>query len=366
MKKTRTWAEVDLEALEHNYRYLRSLAPDSQFLGLCKANAYGNGAEIIASALASLGAEMLAVATAEEGVTLREYGISLPILILGDSPEEEFPLLLEYHLFPTVHSATMGEALESFLKKENQTLSCHVKIDTGMGRLGFFSSKEVLPLFAMKHLNIVGIYTHFPSSESDDEGTTQQWKSFQTICNTLLNSKGKVLYHACNSGATLYHQECHGDMIRPGIALYGYDPKGVINENLRPVLSFYAKVSIVRAMKKGDKIGYGGTDILAKDSLVAVLPVGYGDGYPRFQSNGGMVLIEDKLCPILGRVCMDMMMVDVTSLHGVVKTGTVATLWGTENLLLDIAQRGNTITYELLCHISKRVPRYPIHNNGSI
>ncbi len=360
--QSRSWAEIDLQALAHNYQYLRSLAPQSQFLGLCKADAYGHTARIIAPALKSLGAEILAVATAVEGQQLRQEGITGEILILGDSPPESYPLLTAYQLTPTVHNLPMALSLAKY--HEHSSLPYHLKIDTGMGRLGFLpedisSLQQVLDL---PSLTLRGIFTHFACSDEEEQlaYTHAQEQLFAQVLSQL-SLPTECLVHLCNSGGTLHHSHSHHSLIRPGIALYGYG-----DSFLEPVLSLYSKVASLRQIKKGESISYGATEVLTRDSLVAVLPIGYGDGYPRHMSNGGLVSILGQSCPILGRVCMDMCMVDVTELSGEITLGTVATLYGKDCSLLQAATRCDTISYELLCRLSSRIPRIPINENTSV
>lgn len=363
----RSYAEINLQALKKNYQYLRSLAPDSQFLGVVKADAYGHGALPIARALVEFGAEMLAVACVSEAVTLREAGIETPILILGDTPKEQIPVLFQYQLVQTVHDLSQGNMLAREGELRKQKVPVHLKLDTGMGRLGFqpHQREQILEVVALPWLKWEGIYTHFAQSEGKSDNakyyTNTQYHKFRQIL-TVLENRGIhfPLRHCANSGATLQHPHTHLDMIRAGIALYGYSPDGTQNKHLHPVLKLYSNISALRPLPKGTPIGYGSTECLTRDSLIAVVPVGYGDGYPRLASNGGMVLIHEVCCPIVGRVCMDMMMVDVTSLLGqevTLEVGDEVILYGCENLLEETALKANTISYELLCNLSPRLPR---------
>lgn len=363
-KKVRCWAEIDYQALAQNYQYLRSLAPESAFLGLCKANAYGHGVELIAPALVDFGAEMLAVATAMEGKALRELGIDCPILVLGDTPSLCFPLLADYGLTACLHCYEMAVELSAYGKKRGLRFPCHLKLDSGMGRLGFLpqEKEELQAVLSMEQIMVTGVFTHFASSELGCDFTKEQELCFWDMLSGLKLPED-CLVHLANSGGSLYVPESHRGMIRPGIALYGYEPGGKACQELVPVLSLYARVSRVRAMKKGSAISYGGTAVLQRDSLVAVLPVGYGDGFPRKMS-GCSVEILGQACCILGRVCMDMCMVDVTDLEGAVTAGTVAELYGKSGSLLRAAERCDTIPYELLCQVSPRVPRLALGDWG--
>lgn len=353
----RTRAEISLEALSHNYHYLRSLAPHSKFLGLCKADAYGHSARLIAPALAELGADMLAVGTVDEGIALRQGQINSDILVLGASAKRDYSAYLQYGLTPSLHSLAEAELLAEAVAEGMAPYPCHLKVDTGMGRVGFQSTTEMVRALSLPQLDVQGIYTHFPCADMPEfhQETKRQWQTFQTMRQAL--PKENLLCHTANSAATLFHPETHGDMIRPGIALYGYDPSGAENPNLKPVLRLVSHISFLRPLEKGTAIGYGSSHVLEQDSLIAVLPVGYGDGYPRFLSNGGQVLICGTGCPIVGRVCMDMTMVDVTGVAGQVQVFDQAVLYGQDNLLEEAATRGGTISYELLCQLTARVPR---------
>lgn len=358
----RTWAEISLSALKHNYDYLRSLAPNSFFLGLCKANAYGHDYRLIAPALVDLGAEMLAVACVDEAVAIRELGIIRPILILGDTPAPQYPLLLEHNLTQTIYNIRQGDCLNSYLREQGKSLDIHCKLDTGMGRLGIFSEysedalRELIQISALPRLRMKGIYTHFSSSEDHNKEyyTLQQYNKFRHILQDF--GREKLLYHCANSGGVLNFPVSHQDMIRPGIALYGYSPDGKPHPHLKPVLQLKTRIAVLRNLQRGKTISYGETETLHRHSQVAVLPVGYGDGFSRQLSGGHSVLVGDKLCPILGKICMDMTMIDVTDVEDI-DEGEVVTLYGKENLLLTASQTANTIPYELLCNISSRVPR---------
>lgn len=361
-KTTRAWAVIHRENLEKNYHYLRSLAPDSAFLGVVKADAYGHGDLTISTILEDLGAEMLAVACASEGATLRQKGISLPILILGETPPILFPLLSQYQLTASIHQPTQAQTLLDFAKESEITLPVHVKVDTGMGRLGFQEQQfpQLVSLCKEKHFHLDGLFTHFSQSEEDNGEyyTREQYKKFQNT-RKKLEKEGITfsLYHCANSGATLHHKETHLDMIRPGIALYGYDPSGCLNPQLLPVLSLHSRIVSIREMKQGERIGYGSDHLLNRDCKVGVLAIGYGDGYPRCFSSQMDVEIHGVPCPLMGRICMDMTMVDLSPVAEIVEVGDVATLYGTQSQLEIGARLGQSISYELLCQLTPRIPR---------
>ena len=364
-QRIRTWAEVDLDALAHNYRLLRGLAPKSRFLGLVKANAYGHGAVPIAKKLEELGADMLAVACLDEAAQLRQAGIVLPILCLGQTPPELAEELLDHNVTQTVGSLAAGKALSDAAVRAGKTLKIHVKLDTGMGRLGFVCGdgdntavlRDIQTLCALPGLEAEGIFSHFANADGSEEYTTLQQRRYQNAIQALKDAQISFkIYHCAASAAVINYPGTHFDMIRPGIALYGYAPDpSMDNPGLRPVMTVKSRIAAVRALPAGSSISYGCTAALERDSKIAVLPMGYGDGLPRLLSNQLEVRIWDRLCPVLGRICMDMCMVDVTGLPDV-KEGDIAEVYG-DGLTDTAAQRAGTISYELLCQLTPRVPR---------
>ena len=369
-RTARTWAEIDLDALAHNYRLLRGLAPDSRFLGLVKANAYGHGAVPVAKKLESLGADMLAVACLDEAVELREAGVGIPILCLGQTPVEYAFDLLAYNITQTVGDLETGKALSAAAVAAGKTLKIHVKLDTGMGRLGFAGSainEEIRALCALPGLEAEGIFTHFANADGDEAYTKGQDDAFICTINELyhedkLNFK---IYHCAASAAVLNYPWMSMGMIRPGIALYGHVPDPSVKDpGLKPVMTVKSRIAAVRDLPAGAKISYGCTAALKRDSKIAVLPMGYGDGLPRALSNKLEVLIGDRPCPVLGRICMDMCMVDVTDVSGV-KAGDIATVYG-PGLTDCAAQLAGTIPYELLCQLTPRVPRVYLEGGAVI
>ena len=380
-RTARTWAEVDLDALAHNYRLLRGLAPGAKFLGLVKADAYGHGAAPIAKKLQALGADMLAAACLDEAIALRESGIALPILCLGQTPPELAGELLAYDITQTVGDLETGEALSAAAVAAGKTLKIHVKVDTGMGRLGFVyyedddeaalerAGKEIESLCALPGLEPEGIFTHFANADGSEAYTKNQCARIHDVFGELWE-RGLhqfKIYHCAASAAVLNYSwtKVYMNMIRPGIALYGYVPDPSVKDpGLKPVMTVKSRIAVVRDLPAGAKISYGCTATLERDSKVAVLPMGYGDGLPRVLSNKLEVLIGDKLCPVLGRICMDMCMVDVTDAPGV-KAGDVATVYG-PGLTDWAAQLAGTIPYELLCQLTPRVPRLYLEQGSAI
>ena len=380
IRTARAWAEVNLDALARNYRLLRGLAPGAKFLGLVKADAYGHGAVPVARKLQALGADMLAVACLAEAVQLREAGLTLPVLCLGQTPPELAGLLLEYGVTQTVGDLETGRALSAAVQA-GKTLNIHVKVDTGMGRLGFVyyqdgdeaalerAGREIQALCALPGLEAEGIFTHFADADGSEAYTSNQYDRIQDVIGELWD-RGLhpfQIYHCAASAAVLNYPwtQNHMNMIRPGIALYGCMPgPGMENPGLEPVMTLKSRIAVVRDLPAGAKISYGRAAQLERDSKIAVLPLGYGDGLPRALSNQLEVLIGDRLCPVLGRICMDMCMVDVTDAPGV-KAGDVAAVYG-PGLTEKAAWLAGTIPYELLCQLTPRIPRLYLENGAEI
>ncbi len=361
----RTWAEIDLHALEHNYHALRSnLAPGCRFVGVVKANAYGHGAVTVARRLERLGAEYLAVACLSEAIELRESGISAPILILGGTPGDFAPELLHYDLTQTVYDLPTASAYAQAAQSLGKPLRVHLKADTGMGRLGFVGPRrveDILAVCALLGLEVEGLFTHFSDADGSEDYTMAQFTDFLDL-KAALTSRGLTLkiYHCAASAAMLHYPCTHLDMVRPGIALYGCypDPEsvGLDGPGLIPVMTLKSRVAAVRDLPAGSSISYGRTRVLGRESRVAVLPIGYADGLHRGLSGRMEVLLPGGRAPILGRVCMDLCMVDVTDLPAV-KVGDVAQLFGPDLPVEEKSDALGTISYELLTSVAPRVPR---------
>lgn len=368
-RETRTWAEIDLPSLAHNYRTLRALLPAGcRFLGVVKADAYGHGALETARCLEEWGADCLAVACLEEAARLRQGGIGLPILILGVTPPSRWRDLLDLDVTQTVGDLDSARALSAAAAGVGKRLRIHVKADTGMSRLGFLCDgahleravEEIAAAAALPGLEAEGIFTHFAAADGDEDYTMGQFTRFLDLLDGL---KGRgvefALRHCANSAAVLSYPCTHLDMVRPGIALYGHYPdpacEGLDGPGLAPVMRLFTRVAAVRTLPGGTCVSYGCTARLEEERTLAVLPLGYADGLSRLLSNRGGVWLGGQRCPIVGRVCMDMCMVDVTSLA--VRPGDVAEVFGTQAPIEEAAGLVGTIQYELLCSVSPRVPR---------
>ena len=371
----RTWAEISLDNLEHNYRALRARTPQGcKFLGVIKADAYGHGAVPVSGTLSELGCEYLAVSNLEEAVQLRRGGIRTPILILGYTPPEYADTMVFMDLTQEIHSIDYARALEERLRGTNYILNVHLKLDTGMGRIGFlaYGDHSELPQLAafsqLTHLRVEGVFTHFSVADSrredDERYTALQYARF---CDALaeLDSYGirPTLRHCANSAVTILHPEFSLDMVRGGIALYGCAPdvdcEGLLD--LRPVMTLRTTIAQIRDVAAGTPISYGRTFTAPRDLRMAVLPIGYADGLSRGLSGKVSFRLRGQDVPVIGRICMDMCMVDITSVSDA-KTGDELTLFGYDEdgvrvPVERLAQASGTISYEILCTLSKRIAR---------
>ncbi len=367
--QTRTWTEIDLSNLEHNYRALRAMLPQGcRFLGVVKADAYGHGAVPVARRLEMLGAEYLAVACLDEALELRQAGITTPILILGYTPVERADSLLDNGITQTVYDVDMARALSDAAAAAGKTLKIHVKADTGMSRLGWLCGEEdqsaaveaIAQVRALPGLEAEGIYTHFANADGDEDYTMLQFTRFLDLLEAL-KDKGITfaIRHCAASAAALKFPCTHLDMVRPGIALYGHYPdpscEGLDGPGLRPVMTLKTRVASVKTVPAGTPVSYGCTHVLDRETRLAALTIGYADGLPRLCSDKLEVLIGGQRAPVVGRICMDMCMADVTGLD--VAPGDEVEVFGEHLPIEDVAALAGTIQYELLCAVSPRVHR---------
>ena len=371
----RTWAEVSLDNLEHNYRAIKNHIPEGcRFLGVMKADAYGHGAVPLSHALCELGAEYLAVSNLEEAIQLRRGGVRAPMLILGYTPASFADTMVFMDITQEVHSLEYAKELDTALAGTNYILNVHLKLDTGMTRIGFFAYghertlPELLEVCGLPHLHVEGVFTHFCVADSkapeDEVFTRTQYARFTAMLDALAaHGIRPELRHCASSGATILYPELALDMVRPGIATYGHAPsedaEGILN--LRPLMTVRTTVAQLREIPAGTSISYGRTYTAERDMRVAVLPIGYADGLLRGLSGKVSFRIRGRMARSVGRICMDMCIVDVSEIPAI-RVGDEAALFGydTDGTLLPcerIAQQAGTISYEILCGISKRIPR---------
>ncbi len=365
----RTWAEISLTNLEHNYRDLRACAPDSRFLGTVKANAYGHGALPVARRLVELGVDYLAVACLDEAAALRRAGITAPILILGYTQPELAGEVVDLDVTQGVFTPELAKALSGAAGAAGKRTKVHLKVDTGMSRLGVLghdperAAKELEALCALPHLAPEGIFTHFANADGDEAYTMLQFTRFLDVLKELEEKYGRTfeIRHCAASAAVLNYPCTHMDMIRPGIALYGCYPdpscEGLDGPGLKPVMSLYSRVAAVRDFPEDTPVSYGCTRRFGPEGgRTAVLPIGYADGLHRALSNEGLVWLDGERRPIMGRVCMDMCMIGLAE-GANVKPGDVAEVFGPHLPVERHAEVAGTISYELLCAVAPRVPR---------
>ena len=363
-----TYATINLAALAHNLSCItRYLPPGCEVMAVVKANAYGHGAVEITRALARQGTERFAVASLDEGVALRQAGISASIVVLGGLFQEQVSELVAHRLTPVVSDGRIIPALAKAVQAHQAPYPIHLKIETGMGRLGF-SPEELLLLLdsplVKKPLQIEGLMTHLADADGKDSVfTDRQLDTFRTVVEQVRHRGVALpLVHTANSAAIVRFPDAHFSLVRPGIMLYGYHtlPVSVSAPDLKPVLSLHTTIVQLRTIPQGGTVSYNATFVATRPTRIAVLPIGYADGYRRQLSHRGSVLIRGRRASIVGLVCMDMIMVDVTDIAEV-QVGETATLigqQGREAIWADeVAGWIDTIPYEILCGIGSRVPR---------
>lgn len=362
-----TFAEIDLSAIAYNIDEIRKVIPKkTKIMTVVKANAYGHGAVEISKAAISSGVDYLSVATVSEALELREAGITAPILLLSESPISAAREVISASLAQTVYSVDLAKALSIEAAQQGKVAKVHVKVDTGMGRIGVRDSQAISlikEITKFGNLLIEGIFTHFAKAEDlSDDYTRNQLSKFKKVIEKVESNGFRIpLKHAANSAATLYFPESHLDMIRIGLAMYGLYPPFAKSRplDLHPALAFKTKVVYKKRVPKDTALSYGCTYLTPKETTIATLPVGYADGLSRVLSNRGSVLIRGKRYPIVGTVCMDLTLIDVG--EDKVEVGDEVVMIGKqggEEISVDeVAELEGTISYEVVCGIGKRVPR---------
>jgi alanine racemase len=366
-----TWVEISAAAFSSNIAALKKwVGPSVPLLAVLKANAYGHGARELASVAVKSGAALIGVSSLEEAVALRDAGITAPILLLGSIfPLENFKVALEHDLMPTVGSLESYSALKEMARRHDKSWKFHLKVDTGMGRIGVSvdEAKRILGVLAAdKNHELAGVYSHLATADSDLDFAKTQLAAFNDLHQAAASlGFGNVPFHIANSAGIFAGKEFHLQMVRPGLALYGVPPSPLPSSvKLTPVLTWRTEIVFLKKVPAQTSISYGRTFITKRESVIATLPVGYADGVPRSVSGKGQVLIGGRRVPIVGRVTMDQIMVDVTDLAAdglSIKVGESVILLGTQNhdqiSASDWAAWAGTIPYEILCGISARVPR---------
>ena len=379
----RVYAKVNLDAIKNNLKAIRDyvnqdINDEIKVMAVVKADGYGHGAIPISRELEKLNVDYIAVAIYQEGIQLRQEGVKVPILVLGNTHEEAFHSLVQYDLTQTVYSKTIAKKINAYGQQAKNKVRIHIKVDTGMGRLGFrlfgqSMDKAVQEITAITHypyLDCEGIFTHFSKADEVDRSyTDMQVELFESLLKKLKTSNVDFsLIHASNSAGLIDHQRARFNMVRAGIALYGLYPSDTVSHSieLEPALSISSRIIFLKEVEKDEYISYGGIFKTSRRSIIATVPIGYADGYSRALSNKGRVLIRGQFAPIVGRVCMDQMLVDVTDIDGVSEEDEVVLIGESQGAHIwveELAKHMNTINYEVICLIGKRVPRIYIKEN---
>ncbi|KEI80977.1 alanine racemase [Clostridium botulinum] len=374
------WEEVNLDNLSYNMRNIKKKVNCKEIFAVVKANGYGHGALDIASTLLENGATRLSVACLSEAIELREGGITCPINILGITPPTLFEDIIDYNIEPVVFSYDYANQLSKAASLKNRIVKTHIAVDTGMGRLGFDptveSLEEIKRIQDLSNIKIEGLCSHFSSSDEKDKSYSEyQFKIFQNFRKKLIEMNMKIpIYHMSNSAAIIDLPSTYLDAVRAGIILYGYYPSMEVNkENLhiKQVMTLKANIVHIKTIDSGKYVGYNRKFKTKRKSKIAILPLGYGDGYTRFLSNRGKVIINGQYAPIVGNICMDQCMIDVTDIKEI-KVGDEVIIIGKDNInnlrydAEDIASKVGMTSGEIMSIISKRVPRVYIKNGNIV
>ena len=368
----RTWAEVDLSAARNNFEAVRALAGDAKLCCVVKANAYGHGAVKLGKLYESMGADFLAVATVEEALQLRNADIQTPILVMGYTDPALAPLLSLHHISQCVFSEDYGNALAKHAEAAGVRVKIHIKFDTGMGRIGFWSRggeddqlEGALRICRLDALLVEGAFTHFASADGGNGSVAYTERQFEAFCRAVdhltANGVSIPIRHCANSAALIDFPHMRLDMVRAGLVLYGLLPSDQPTHKLPllPLLELKTIIDHIKPVKAGMSISYGREFVADRDMLVATLPIGYADGLLRANSRSLMrVEVAGAAAPIIGRICMDQCMIDITGIGGVA-VGSTVTVYGHDpfNTVNRVAAANKTINYEILCSIGARVPR---------
>ena len=372
MQNSRICAYIDKDAIRHNFNEIRKSLPENvKIMPVIKADGYGHGATLVAKLLCDK-CDYFAVAIVEEAIALRKEGIKNPILLLGHTFPEKFEEAILGDITLTIFTIEEAEILSQTAQKLSKFAKIHIPVDTGMSRLGYLPTEEYADIIKeisnLPNIKVEGVFTHFSTADEEDkEFTKLQAQRFKNFRKMLVKRNVEVeIYHSANSGAILQHKDFVFDMVRPGIILYGLYPSEFLSGNtlnLKAAMELCSHVAFVKEIKKGESVSYGRTFTAENVMKIATIPVGYADGYPRMLSGKGRVIINGEYAPIVGRVCMDQFMVDVSHIENV-NIGDSVILMGSDNSLSvtadEIASLSGTINYEIVCGVSKRVPRMPL------
>lgn len=366
----RTWAEVDLDAIAHNMKEIRKITnPSAQIMAVVKADAYGHGFLEVTRTLLDNGADRLAVAVLQEGKQLRSRGVDVPILVLGALMEEDIEDYINFNITPNVFTYDQAKAISYIAEKKEIVTKIHIKIDTGMSRIGFVATEdnsaivdEIAKIAKLPYIEIEGIFSHFATSDENDRSyTLLQFKRFMDVVNKL-ETKNIIIpiKHICNSAGIMMYPEMHLDMVRPGVILYGMYPSDEVDKsrlNLKPAMTLKSRITFVKEVEAGRGVSYGKEYITKGPTKIATVPIGYADGYLRKLSKKGKMMVHGQLVPIIGRICMDQCMIDVTNVNNIERGDEVIIFSDSGITIDDVAKWLDTINYEVACVIGKRIPR---------
>ncbi|HPZ59847.1 MAG TPA: alanine racemase [Bacillota bacterium] len=367
------WAEIDLASIKHNITEIKRRVGNTPIIGVVKADGYGHGAVEVSKVLLNNGVSALAVATLSEAIQLRNAGITVPVIMLGLTPWHYQKILIEYDITPVVASYSDTRALSALAVEAGTTVDVLVAVETGMGRIGLMPSKEsvneIIGINNLPNIRIKGIFSHFSSADEKDKSYTfQQIENFNRFYQDLEAAGISIKFRThANSAATMEVPEAWFDAVRPGIILYGCYPSNEVDKSLlslKPAMTLKASIVFLKRVPAGTSISYGRKFVTERESVIATIPIGYADGYPRLLSGKGRVLIRGQYAPVVGNICMDQCMVDVTDIPNVKKYDEVVLIGtqGDKTILADeIAEKTGTINYEIVCRIGKRVPRVYIN-----
>lgn len=363
------WAEINLNHIQHNVNAIREKVGSTEIIGVVKADGYGHGALEVSKVLLANGVSTLAVATLSEAIALRDAGIQCPIIMLGLTPWIYIHELIRYDLTPVMASYMDTRLLSTLAVEAKKTVEILIAVETGMGRIGFMPGKEsvteIKGISQLPNIKIKGIFSHFSTADEEDKTFSKlQLTIFEKFFSDLKEAGVSIRYRThANSAAIMEIPEAYFDAVRPGIILYGCYPSEQVDKSLldlRPAMALKANIVFLKRVPAGYPISYGRKFITQRETLIATLPLGYADGYPRYLSGKGRVIVNGEFAPVVGNICMDQCMIDVTDIPGVRKYDEVVLIGtqGDKTILADeIAEKTGTINYEIVCRIGQRVPR---------
>ena len=378
----RAWAEINLDAITHNYNEIRKItSPDAKIMAIIKADGYGHGFKAIASVLLENGVDAFGVATTDEALQIRKAGFTLPVLILGVVLDDEYKKAIENEISLCVANIDTAMEISNIAKQIGKCAKIHIKLDTGMGRIGFVCgdndsdvTEEILRIASLPYITVEGIFSHFSRADEEDSSYTDfQFKRFSEICSSLKSSGLEIPYcHICNSAGIIQFPKYHLDMVRSGIITYGLYPSEVVDKkklDLIPAMTVKTKVTNVKEIKHESLISYGGNYKAMPGQKIATIAIGYADGFSRILSDRAKVLINGKEANVVGNICMDQCMIDVTDIDSI-KTGDEVIIFGSDGnntiTVESVALLLGTINYEVVCSVGKRIPRAYIQDNKTV